>query len=497
LNQQQYKRWRSVHDPDKPWQEVPDLKSQPSPLYYASLEGLEHATIALLRKGANVNAQGGQYATAICAASQRGHTQIVKLLLKHNADVNTRVRFGIKFESDLEEYQMLLMLLEQHNRTRLHRIRQLRDDTAAQAASSGCPGDVEGWLHPGYCSNALCAASAGNHMDIVSLLFESGADLNIQCRKCGNALYTACDRGHMGVVEMLIENGAEVNAQGGSYGNALQAASTNGYERVVEVLLENGAKVNTQGGHYGNALQAACAQGHKRTVEILLKKDADVNARGGRYMDALRAACSQSHGDVAVMLLEKGVNIDEPDSSPDTDTRGMWTDENTSLVYFAALKGHKRLTELLLEQGANVNGRGRYYDNALQAACARGHKGVVEVLLENGAEVNTQGGHYGNALQAACVEGYERIVELLLEKNADIDARSERYSDALQAANLRGFDKISRMLRRQLGDSCSRNQAKHLIEGQNQLSERSISSKRRCAGERLASCAVKGVTGDT
>jgi ankyrin repeat protein len=357
LSQQQYKRWRSVHDPDKPWEEVPDLKSQPSPLYYASLEGLEHATVALLKKGANVNAQGGQYTTAICAASQRGHTQIVKLLLKHNADVNTRVLFGvnfeINFESDLKEYQMQLMLLEQQNRTRLHRARQLRDDTAAQATSSRYHGDIEGYLHPGYCSNALCAASAGNHMDIVSLLFEGGADLNIQCRQCGNALYTACDRGHMGVVEMLIENGAEVNAQGGYYGNALQAASTNGYERVVEVLLENGA------------------------------------------------------------------------------------------------------------------------------------------------EVNTQGGHYGNALQAACVGGYERIVELLLEKNADIDAWGGKYNDALQAANLCGFDKISRMLRRQLEDSCSRNQAKHLIEGQNQLSERSISSKRRCAGERLASCAVKGVTGDT
>jgi ankyrin repeat protein len=44
----------------------------------------------LLGKGADVNAQGGPYGTALCAASSGGHEQVVKLLLNKGADVNAQ-----------------------------------------------------------------------------------------------------------------------------------------------------------------------------------------------------------------------------------------------------------------------------------------------------------------------------------------------------------------------------------------------------------------------
>lgn len=40
----------------------------------------------LLNKGASVNAQGGEYSNALQAASEEGHTQIIKLLLGKGAD---------------------------------------------------------------------------------------------------------------------------------------------------------------------------------------------------------------------------------------------------------------------------------------------------------------------------------------------------------------------------------------------------------------------------
>jgi ankyrin repeat protein len=44
----------------------------------------------LLEAGADVNAQDGEYGTALHAASFRGREQIVKLLLKAGADVNAQ-----------------------------------------------------------------------------------------------------------------------------------------------------------------------------------------------------------------------------------------------------------------------------------------------------------------------------------------------------------------------------------------------------------------------
>ena len=44
----------------------------------------------LLNKGANVNAQGGDYVTALQAASWGGHEQVIKMLLDKGANVNAQ-----------------------------------------------------------------------------------------------------------------------------------------------------------------------------------------------------------------------------------------------------------------------------------------------------------------------------------------------------------------------------------------------------------------------
>jgi len=44
----------------------------------------------LLARGADVNAQGGIYGTALQAASERGHCEVVHTLLARGADVNAQ-----------------------------------------------------------------------------------------------------------------------------------------------------------------------------------------------------------------------------------------------------------------------------------------------------------------------------------------------------------------------------------------------------------------------
>jgi hypothetical protein len=88
-----YINWIRLFDPDMPGN-GPDmtksLESVPSPLYYASLEGLIELARQLLDKGADVNAQGGRYGNALQAASARGHDAIVQRLLDKEADVNAQ-----------------------------------------------------------------------------------------------------------------------------------------------------------------------------------------------------------------------------------------------------------------------------------------------------------------------------------------------------------------------------------------------------------------------
>ncbi|KAH6875175.1 hypothetical protein BKA58DRAFT_418768 [Alternaria rosae] len=250
-----YLTWVQLYDPDRPW-EGRNLKRSPSsvpmPLYYAALLGLRTITRMLLNKGANVNAQGGEFGNVLQAASSGGYEQVVKMLLDVGAEVNAQ---------------------------------------------------------GGHYGNALYAASSEGHEQVVKTLLDAGADVNAQGGPYGNALQAALSKGHEQVVKMLLDAGAEVNAQSGHYGNVLYAASSKGHEQVVKMLLDAGAKVNAQGGHYGNALQAASARDYEQVVKMLLDAGADVNAQGGPYGNALYAASSKGHEQVVKMLLDAGADV--------------------------------------------------------------------------------------------------------------------------------------------------------------------------------------------
>ena len=108
--------------------------------------------------------------------------------------------------------------------------------------------------------------------------------------------------------------------------------------------------------------------------------------------------------------------------------------------------GREAVVRLLLEKGADVNAQGGRYGHALQAASHCGHEAVVRMLLEKGAYVNAQGGYYGNALQAASLTGYVAVVRVLLENGAYVNALGGHYGHALQAASREGHEAVVRVL---------------------------------------------------
>ncbi len=56
----------------------------------AAAEGNQEVVRLLLRHGADIHAQAGQYGTALQAAAAQEHEQVVRLLLELGADVNAK-----------------------------------------------------------------------------------------------------------------------------------------------------------------------------------------------------------------------------------------------------------------------------------------------------------------------------------------------------------------------------------------------------------------------
>jgi ankyrin repeat protein len=330
--------------------EHPDtLTSMASAMQAASAGGHEAMVKMLLDKGADINAQSGQYGNALQAASSRGHEAVVRLLLDKGADVNAQGgEYGNALQaavSDGNEAVVRLLL-----------------DKGADVNAQG-----------GEYGNALQAASSGGHEQIAKLLLNKGADVNAQGGLYSNALQAASRRGYEEVVRLLLSKGADINAQGGYYGNALQAASFKGYEAVVRLLLDKGADVNAQGGEYGNALQEASFGGHEAIVKMLLDKGADINAQGGEYGNALQAASSRGYEAVVRLLLDKGADVNAQGG------------EYGNALQAAVSDGNEAVVRLLLDKGADVNAQGGKYGNALQAASSKGHEQIVKLLLDRGA----------------------------------------------------------------------------------------------------------------
>lgn len=112
-------------------------------------------------------------------------------------------------------------------------------------------------------------------------------------------------------------------------------------------------------------------------------------------------------------------------------------DDMATPLYHAARLGLGKITELLLDQGADVNAQGGVVGNALMAASDGGHMVVAELMINAGANVNSIHEVWGSPLCLAAEKRHEAMVKLLIDAGADINApmpKSCAWGNALQAA---------------------------------------------------------------
>lgn len=93
--------WIRLYDSERPFGS--DLTRSPekiaSPLYYTSVARLLESVKMILDSGADINTLGGDYGTALIAASSRGYFEIVQLLLERGAHMNTTSSYGTALEA--------------------------------------------------------------------------------------------------------------------------------------------------------------------------------------------------------------------------------------------------------------------------------------------------------------------------------------------------------------------------------------------------------------
>ncbi|WP_265023276.1 ankyrin repeat domain-containing protein [Wolbachia endosymbiont (group A) of Epistrophe grossularia] len=217
----------------------------------------------------------------------------------------------------------------------------------------------------------------------------------------------------------------------------------------IKTLLENAGKTDNASPVLQNdeeesqvpqnaALLEAAKSGDINEVKRLISEGANVNAVEDLYTPLYWAA-KNNHFNIVEVLLDNGAYVDGVNYSMERDVLTLLQEKEAeyckSSLHLAARLGNLEAVKDLLGKGANVNAQNDTRETPLHVAAKKGHKDVVEALLNvNGINVNAQDKYDSTPLHRAAKEVHKDVVEALLDKGANVDAEDENGDTPLDLA---------------------------------------------------------------
>eukprot|EP00752_Nemacystus_decipiens_P007341 g6567.t1 len=247
------------------------------------------------------------------------------------------------------------------------------------------------------------AVRAGNR-DLAQKLVGEGAEI-------GEALHTAAERGHGEIVSDLLENGAPIDAKVRRGMTPLHVAAEKGKTEVVQLLLLRGAHKDALDEQQKmTPLVLAARFGHKDSALALMAAGADVHLSS--RIPVVQAAVLGGHMEVVKAAIERGANVNAADSH-----------HQDTALHVAAISDERRMIDVLLQAGANIESRDRFGCTPLHNAAGRLRREPLLALLELGADVNAQDQDQDTSLHWAAANAgageAAEVVDSLLRSGAD------------------------------------------------------------------------------
>lgn len=364
-----------------------------------------------------LNAKSPHGSSVLLRAAETGHLDVVKLLLERGADVNERLGMGITalhYTAQYDRPEIIRTLLDAGAKV------NLRQDPMG--------GDKQGWT-------PLYYATQSNHPRITRMLLEHGANPDAgPVTKDGEEvtpLIMTASKGFVENARLLLQHGAKVNADIRGR-TPLYGAVGSGHTALATLLRQRGGVMLVG----AEPIMLAAANGDLAAVKKLVSANpALVNKADAQGMTPLEHAVATRRVSVVRYLLEQKAN---PEGGK----------KNYSLpLGMAAQYGQVEIARMLLDHGANVNGKAQMGITPLLAV-AQGvgvteeSKGIpspnqqqmVALLLKRGADVNLGDDRGWTPLHYVATASFQVLAETLVKAGANVNARSEDGETPLHRA---------------------------------------------------------------
>ena len=179
-----------------------------------------------------------------------------------------------------------------------------------------------------------------------------------------------------------------------------------------------------------------------RAIHLLLSKGADVNATDDDGQTPLAVACQRGNRfGVESLLMAAEIDINKCDK------------QGSTALHEACENGSKKITEMLLNRGAQISIANEDKVIPLHIACHEGCTEVVKALLFHGHQqnivrklVSATDNQGSTALHYAIESGVQSTVEAILKSNANPIAEKDNQATPLHIAARGGHIGIADLL---------------------------------------------------
>lgn len=282
---------------------------------------------------------------------------------------------------------------------------------------------------PGSLGQPIHVAASKNHVKIVELLLNKGADIEAEDSFKRRPLHIAAREGWEDLTRFLLDRNATIDVFTKESRTALRYAAQNGHSAIVKLLLDRGAGIDIAAGPNNQThLHAASQHGRDKVVQQLLDAGASLEAVDANGNTPLHTAIQHGKEEVVKRLLANGA---------DKESRTHNSEGKTPLQ-IAAQFGHKTIVTLLLEQDAQLDATDSKGDTALDYAILFNRPDIVELLCEKAANVNSRGATGQRPLHRAVISNKQKILEILLQYHANIQLMNDSLMTPTSVAIMYG-----------------------------------------------------------
>lgn len=238
----------------------------------------------------------------------------------------------------------------------------------------------------------LDAAAKGN-LETVKTLVKQGVDVNYQNGGFLSTEQTPCMKaaknGHLAVLKYLISQGADFHKATSGGENPLTIAAENNHAEVVTYLLDTGENINYQDSNYGkSALHHAAQNNNVQLIKELMKRKADITLRDKRSNTPFTIAVFYKKADAARYFLKSGIDANETGQYGQPAI--ILATQSAQSMEYSVFDENKKMLELLLKHGADINAQDSDGNTCLIDAAQDGNFAMVRYLLTKGADPSIQ-----------------------------------------------------------------------------------------------------------